>query len=296
MIGIDWGTTNLRGWAFDDSGAVIAARTGGQGISAIAHGDFAGALHALIQDWTDGSVPIVLGGMIGSRQGWREAPYIACPTTLAALAAGAMPIDTGIGSGWIVPGLSYIDAAGVADVMRGEEVQLLGAEMSDGIAVLPGTHSKWVTIAEDNILAFRTFMTGELFALLQTHSLLGRLMATPVPGTGPDWAAFDKGVRRALVDPSLTALLFSVRTEGLFAHLTPEALPDYLSGLLIGAELAGVPKKDAVTIVGAGPLATRYDRALTLAGCTGNRIIAGDDAAARGLWRIGATILEGIAA
>ncbi len=296
MIGIDWGTTNLRGWAFDGSGAVIAARSGGEGISAIANGDFAGVLRALVGDWTNGSVPIVLGGMIGSRQGWREAPYLACPTTPASLAAEAMPIDTGIGAGWIVPGLSYIDGTGVADVMRGEEVQLLGADIADGIAVLPGTHSKWVTVAQGKIQAFRTFMTGELFALLRTHSLLGRLMTGPVTGAEPDWAAFAKGVNRALADPALSALLFGVRTEGLFERIVPEALPDYLSGLLIGAELAGAPGKGAVTIIGTEALAARYDRALTLAGRVGNRVILGDIAAARGLWRIGTAIQKGITA
>ncbi|MET0309167.1 MAG: 2-dehydro-3-deoxygalactonokinase [Sphingomonas sp.] len=291
MIGIDWGTTNLRAWAFDQSGTVIASRTGGQGISAIADGDFACVLRATIGDWTDGSVPIALGGMIGSRQGWREAPYIACPAALETLAAAAVPIDTGIGPGWIAPGLSWVDDAGVPDVMRGEECQLLGVDIADGIVVLPGTHSKWVTIAHGAIEEFRTFMTGELFSLLRTHSLLGRLMPETAPDREPDWAAFDRGAMRSLVDPALPALLFGVRTEGLFGRIPPPALADYLSGLLIGAEIASAPGTGGVTIVGAHALTSLYDRVLALAGRRGNRAISGGDAAARGLWRIGSITL-----
>lgn len=292
LIGVDWGTTNLRAWAFDASGGMIAARAGGLGISAVANGDFAGALRALLGDWADGGTCIVLGGMIGSRQGWHEVPYLSCPTTPDALAAGTVEIDTGIGRGWIVPGLSCLDSDGVADVMRGEEVQLLGADIADGLVVLPGTHSKWATVEGGEIRAFRTFMTGELFAVLRAHSLLGRLMTEP-KGAGVDWAAFDRGVGRALDDRAITALLFGARTEGLFGRIAPEALPDYLSGLLIGAEVAAAPGTGGVTIVGAPALAERYGRALGLSGRADNRIVDGDTAAARGLWRIGATIMKG---
>ena len=238
LIGIDWGTSNLRAWAFDAEGAVVATRKQGAGISAVHDGDYAGVLRQLIDAWTDGRVPILLGGMVGSRQGWHEAPYLACPAAPSGLAARALRFDTGLGPGWIVPGISCTDASGGHDVMRGEEVQLLGAGVLDGIVVLPGTHSKWVRMENGAIRQFRTFMTGELFALLRTHSLLGRLMAD---GPG-DPGAFDRGVDRALADPALTALLFSVRTEGLFGLIEPHGLADYLSGLLIGAELAAADR------------------------------------------------------
>jgi 2-dehydro-3-deoxygalactonokinase len=291
LIGIDWGTSTRRGWAFGVDGAVLASGALPRGISTVADGGFAAVLRELAGAWTDGSVPIVLGGMIGSRQGWQEVPYLPCPASPDALAAGAQPIDTGIGPGWIVPGLSCQGPFGIADVMRGEEVQLLGAGIDAGVVLLPGTHGKWVRLEGGAATRFRTFMTGELFALLRTQSLLGRLME---PG-GPDEAAFDAGVDRALDDPALTALLFSVRTEGLFGRIAPTALADYLSGLLIGAEVAaGLRDTGEVTaIIAEGTLAARYARALGRAGATVPRLVSGDEAASAGLLRIGRAIGEG---
>jgi len=290
LIGVDWGTTNLRGWAFDTSGAVIARRASPAGISAVTDGDFAAVLRSLVGEWADGRTPIVLGGMIGSRQGWHEVPYVACPASTLALTAHALAFDTGMGPGWIVPGLSCIGGDGVADVMRGEEVQILGAEIAEGVAILPGTHSKWVRIEGGAVRSFRTFMTGELFALLKGQSLLGRLMEE---GEG-DPKAFDAGVERALADPALSALLFGVRTEGLFGRIAPHALADYLSGLLIGTEVRAAPEAGAVTIIGEGALVARYARALGLAdGGREIRIVSGDEAASRGLCRIGMGLREG---
>lgn len=289
LIGVDWGTSNLRAWAFDQGGAVSATRKLASGISAVRDGDYAGVLRDLIGPWTDGTVPILLGGMIGSRQGWHEAPYLACPAAPSSLAAGALRFDTGLGLGWIVPGVSCADASGGHDVMRGEEVQLLGAGVRDGIVVLPGTHSKWVSMEDGAIRLFRTFMTGELFAVLRAHSLLGRLMED---GPG-DPEAFDRGVDRALADPALTALLFSVRTEGLFGRIAPHGLADYLSGLLIGAELAAADRAASTTIIGEGALVERYGRAMARAGFAAPQVVAGDDAAAAGLWRIGQDIVQG---
>jgi 2-dehydro-3-deoxygalactonokinase len=289
LIGVDWGTSNLRAWAFDGEGAVIATCKQGAGISAVRDGDYAAVLRHLVDGWTDGSVPILLGGMIGSRQGWHEAPYLACPAAPSGLAARALRFDTGFGPGWIVPGVSCVDASGGHDVMRGEEVQLLGAGVRDGTVILPGTHSKWVGMEDGAICRFRTFMTGEIFALLRTHSLLGRLMED---GPG-DPGAFDRGVERALADPALTALLFSVRTEGLFGHIEPHGLADYLSGLLIGAELAAADRAASTTIIGEGALVERYVRAMARAGFPPPQVVAGDEAAAAGLWRIGHDIVQG---
>jgi 2-dehydro-3-deoxygalactonokinase len=292
LIGVDWGTSNLRAWGFDAAGLVVARADAASGISAVSDGDYARVLGDLIGGWIDRPVPILLGGMIGSRQGWREAPYLPCPAHPSGLAAQALRVETGLGPGWILPGVSCVDAAGVHDVMRGEEVQLLGAGIGDGIAVLPGTHSKWVRMERGAIDSFHTFMTGELFALLKGHSLLGRLM---VEGGPADWPAFDSGVDRALANPALTALLFSVRTEGLFERIAPQSLADYLSGLLIGAELAAATAErgQPVTIIGEGALVDRYVRAMARAGLAAPRVVAGDDAASAGLWRIGEDIMKG---
>lgn len=289
-IGVDWGTSNLRGWAFDADGGILAHATRPSGISAVIDGDFAAVLHDLVGGWTNGSVPIVLGGMIGSRQGWHEAPYLPCPASPHALAAKALQFDTGLGTGWIVPGLSWTSAAGVADVMRGEEVQLLGAGVDDGTVIMPGTHSKWVRLEAGRIQAFRTFMTGELFAILRSHSLLGRLMTD-----GPaDQDAFDAGVDLGLADGAITALLFGVRTEGLFGRIAPHALADYLSGLLIGAELraGAATARDDRIVIGDDRLTARYQRAFARAGMSPARIVPGDASAARGLWRLAKTIRE----
>lgn len=281
LIGVDWGTTNLRAWALDAAGGVLAEATSAQGIVALAGEGFAQVLRDLVGGWTDGGVPIVLGGMIGSRQGWHEAPYLACPARVETLAASALALDTGVGRGWIVPGLSCRAETGIIDVMRGEEVQLCGLALEDGVAVLPGTHSKWVAVRRGEIVGFRTFMTGELFAVLKAHSILGRLMQEGEA----DLDAFATGVERALADPALTALLFSVRSEGLFDRLPAASLADYLSGLLIGAEIAAnAAHRDApTTIVGSGPLAARYALALERAGFPAPRIVDGVTAATRGL-------------
>jgi 2-dehydro-3-deoxygalactonokinase len=239
--------------------------------------------------------------MIGSRQGWTEAPYCECPAALRTLAAALT--QTPGGALTIVPGVTCVDAAGVPDVMRGEETQILGATAAaDGSAagtqliVLPGTHSKWAIVADDGIETFATFLTGELYAVLKDHSILGRMMP-PGADAGEDGAAaYDRGVRRGLAAGAAAAGLlhdlFGVRTLALVGDLATAATADYLSGLLIGSEIRagrawavrhGVDAGRA-TLVGAPALSARYARALAQAGTA---TVAGPaDAAARGLWHI----------
>ncbi|HEY0594633.1 2-dehydro-3-deoxygalactonokinase [Sphingopyxis sp.] len=285
MIGIDWGTTNLRAWRFAGDGSVAEMRRGATGIGAMQGRDFARLLHSKIGDWLDGDSRVILGGMIGSRNGWREIPYLACPASLGGLAAGALAVELAGASAQIAPGLHCRTADGGHDVMRGEEVQLLGAGIADGLVVLPGTHSKWARVDGGAITGFRTFMTGELFALLARHSFL----AQSIDGEAPDAGAFAKGVDRALADPAITSLLFTVRTEGLFDEIAPTALADYLSGLLIGAEVArGIDGADGpIAIIAEAALADRYAAAFARAGIADTKKIDGNDAAAAGLWAIG---------
>lgn len=285
MIGVDWGTTNLRAWRFRDDGTVAEMRRGATGIGAMQGRDFARLLRDEIGDWLDGDSRVILGGMIGSRNGWREIPYLACPASLEALAAGALPVDFDGALARIAPGLHHRTAEGAHDVMRGEEVQLLGAGVAEGMVILPGTHSKWARMEDGGIAGFRTFMTGELYALLRRHSFL----AQSIEGDAPDPAAFAKGVDRALADPAITSLLFTVRTEGLFDEIAPRSLADYLSGLLIGAEIArGIDSlAGPVAIVAEAALAERYAAAFARAGVADTIRIDGNDAAAAGLWAIG---------
>jgi 2-dehydro-3-deoxygalactonokinase len=225
--------------------------------------------------------------MVGSRQGWVEAAYSPCPVTPSALAATLTPVPTRLGPAHIIPVVSLVSADAV-DVMRGEETQIVGAIADgwSGVVITPGTHSKWTRIEAGRIVSFRTFMTGELYAVLKGHSILGRLMEDGAH----DEAAFEGGVVRALDDAAITALLFGVRAEALFGRIALAALPAYLSGLLIGAEIAaglrGLGADTPLKVIASHTVADLYAHALRLAGREAFEAVEGDEAVARGLWRI----------
>jgi 2-dehydro-3-deoxygalactonokinase len=290
LIGVDWGTSNLRAFRYDGDGQVLARLEAPLGIQKIAAGAFESTLRGLAADWLQGAPPaFLLCGMVGSRQGWVEAPYVPCPAALRDVAQAAVSVPSALGSVHIVPGLSAESAGGLIDVMRGEETQILGMaeDAAPELVIAPGTHSKWAQVAEGTIRAFSTFVTGELYAVLRQHSILGRLMQ----GESEDAAAFGQGVQRALAHPAPLALLFSVRTEGLFGRIAPQALPSYLSGLLIGAEVAAGlqaagASRPAVSVIASDRLGALYRRALELAGVERVRLQDGEAAAAAGLWRI----------
>ncbi len=292
LIGIDWGTSNLRAMRYAADGPVVEARERAWGIRQLPAGGFAGALEAITAGWPD--LPVVACGMVGSRQGWREVAYVDAPASVEALIAGVATLDTGGGrSVAIVPGVR--DPAG-PDVMRGEETQVFGAlAMHPELAataqlILPGTHSKWVDVAAGQLTHFHTAMTGELYALLSTHSILATSMPTTVAGDDTD--AFAAGVAAARASGNAGALtrLFSTRVLQLESRLAPAAVPGYLSGLLIGEEWramlasrwlrAGVP----LALVGDAAQCRRYQRVATLFELPPPPII--DDATSAGLWCI----------
>ena len=288
MIGIDWGTTTARAYRFDADGGIVAEHSAALGVQKIEGGRFRDALKALLGGETPSGVSLIACGMIGSRQGWLEAPYLQCPADFAAIACALTRVsDSPLA---IVPGLLCRDAEDVPDVMRGEETQILGAldeELSRQLVVLPGTHSKWALVAENRIETFATFMTGELYSVLREHSILGRLAANRA-----DPSAFDRGVHASLrSDAALSHDFFSVRTLALSGELAPEGVADYLSGLLLGAEIAGarnwIERQSArdlpITLIGESMLCERYRRALKAAGISA--AMGPSDAAARGLWR-----------
>jgi len=283
LIGIDWGTTSLRAWQIAHDGGVLGARRRDLGILKVAGGDFPAAFAESVGDWRAEGLPVLMSGMIGSRQGWVEAPYVDCPADVSALAANLMAVP-GLERVWIVPGLALRDGAR-RDVMRGEETQIAGAA-GDAAAtvILPGTHSKWVKAEAGRIADFATFMTGELFEVLARHSILGRLMAGQARG--------DQGFRRGVgtardTAEGLSGALFSVRTLGLFGDVPPEALSDYLSGLLIGHEireaLRRFPASESM-VIGSAELVRRYTLALDLFGVAAQP--AEEDAAMAGLFKI----------
>jgi len=273
----------------DAHGGVAAERSSPLGITRVEGGRYADALRSLLGDWHTDPAPRVACGMIGSRQGWREAPYVACPASLDTLAAGLARVDAGALA--IVPGLVTRDRRGLPDVMRGEETQLLGAVGADEavLAVLPGTHSKWAHVAGGTVVDFATWMTGELYAVLLDHSILGRMAER---GTAPAADAFARGVARGLEDGSLAHDVFAARTLPLSGELAGADVADWLSGLLIGREIRDAlawahavgAGADRVRIIGSDALAARYATALRQAGIDAER--GASDAAARGLWRI----------
>jgi 2-dehydro-3-deoxygalactonokinase len=288
LIGVDWGASRVRAFRYDTIGTPIETRERACDLLAVEPGGFQIILADLTQGWAERGAPrFMMCGMVGSRQGWVEAPYVPCPVDAEALASRLLPLPAAEGSALIAPGLSF-ETSDQADVMRGEETQIFGAIAAawNGVVLTPGTHSKWSMLDNGRITGFRTWMTGELFALLKSHSLLGRLMT---PGA-EDVDAFSLGVGRALEDAAITALVFSVRAEALLGRISPSSLASYLSGLLIGAEVAGglaLCDPDApLAVIGTPALTALYVAALGLAGRSDVTRIDGDQAAARGLWRL----------
>lgn len=285
LIGVDWGTSNLRVMRIAEGGTILDSRSDDRGAGTLAPDAFEVVLRDVAGDWLGSGLPVLVCGMAGARGRWREVPYVEAPAGPVALAQGLTVIDqtTDIA---IVPGVKAIRDGQMVDVMRGEETQIMGLSLDRGQhrVVGPGTHSKWIDVSDGHITGLRTFMTGELFAAIRKGTVMGIGMGEP----GRDPAAFEAGVGRALSDPALTAALFSVRVEALADRLAPDAAADYLSGLLIGAELAAQIGDRAlpVTLVGAESLNDRYAAALAQAGFSDVRIANGATATARGLWRI----------
>jgi 2-dehydro-3-deoxygalactonokinase len=293
LIAIDWGTTSARAYRLDRAGAVIETRHAPLGIQAVRERAFAAALDGLLGPWRDEAAPRIACGMIGSRQGWIEVPYLACPAELAAL--GGMLSRTPGGEVAIVPGARCVDAAGVPDVMRGEETQLAGAVSPADervVAVLPGTHSKWALVERGHLVEFATFMTGELYAILLEHSILGRMAergASSAEAAGPAFAA---GVARGLAGGGLAHVVFGARTLALAGELPETDVGDWLSGALIGCEVRAArtwaqqrgADASRVRVIGGDALVARYAVALEQAGVEAEAGAA--HAAARGLFRI----------
>jgi len=289
LIGLDWGTTSCRAYLIGGDGVVLDSQLDGPGILKV-EGHFGPWLDSMVGGWiaTHGTAPLILSGMIGSRQGWKEAPYAQCPAGTHDIVEALARIEWGELTISLVPGLST-ENDGMPDVMRGEETQILGAlalSGSDaGLFLLPGTHSKWAEVRDNQIVSFRTFMTGEVFGALKDHTILGRLMS----GSTTDADAFARGVREGAALESAGALLnriFATRTYGLMDKLPATALSDYLSGLLIGAEVAEATRQttSAITIIASLALAQRYTDGLRLLGH--DNTLAPADCVAAGHWRI----------
>lgn len=313
LIALDWGTTSLRAYKLAADGVVLEQRALSSGIMQlpktprIIHGrecadGFELAFDQACGDWLDAQpdLPVIACGMVGSAQGWREAAYCETPADVANLGKSLQTVVSLRGTTvHIVPGV--IQRSRLPNVMRGEETQVLGvlqqlpAEAGADLLIgLPGSHSKWVEVVDGCITHFDTFMTGEVFAVLSEHSILGR---TQQPSATFEAQAFDRGVQVALsADGELGVLstLFSARTLGLTGELGPTLQADYLSGLMIGHELAALaavqrqrrnnPNLPSIVLIGNGQLCARYSRALDACGFA--RVTLAEQATERGLWQL----------
>lgn len=272
IIAVDWGTTNRRAYRLDAGGACVDRMDDGCGVLSVAPGAFGREVDAIRARL--GDLPMLLVGMVGSNRGWIEVPYAPAPATLADLRAAIHWIEPGIESGvepgrtGIVPGVSWT-GEGQPDVMRGEEVQVLGAVAAglvanDALICHPGTHTKWITVAGGAIGRFRTSMVGEIFALLREHSILSSALTDPVT-LGAD---FEAGVAEALDGGDVLSDLFSVRATAALGRDT-RGCASFVSGLLIGSAVqsavALAPGVD-VALMGRPDLVEAYGRALDLAG------------------------------
>jgi 2-dehydro-3-deoxygalactonokinase len=266
LLACDWGTTNLRGWTLDAAGEVVSEAELPIGVSTLAPGEAAQRFeHEVRPALGARNLPAILCGMVGSNLGWALAPYADCPAGFADLARSALQVDPQVR---IIPGLRCAGLTGAPDVMRGEETQVLGwlAQHPDRqrgrhLICHPGTHAKWVVVEDGRIVRFVTAMTGELFSVLSKHSVL----KNDAPAT--DVEAFEAGLAAAGDGGALTARLFSARSRVAGGDARAESTPSYLSGLLIGAEVASLPdllgRKDApVVLLGDAVLCTHYRRAL----------------------------------
>ena len=290
LVAIDWGTSSLRGALLDADGRVLDERSAPRGILSVPAGEFGAVFESLVGDWmrAPGHPRCLISGMAGSKQGWVEAPYCACPAGLVEIAAKVIPVDGDRIA--LVPGLS-VEHDGVPDVMRGEEVQIFGAVAltgrRNGLFVLPGTHNKWAHVADGRVTGFRTFMTGEFYALLGTHSILSRTIDPQAP---LDEAAFLRGVAQAGNAEGLLHNAFGARTLSLFGRMDAAELASYLSGLLIGAELRtqSLHAKGEVVLIGAPALTRRYELALHASGVASRTL--GAEATWAGLHALSRTV------
>lgn len=289
-VAVDWGTSNLRAWGIAADGGITFSRSSDRGMGKLTRDDYPGVLSGLLADAVEGPTDVLICGMAGARQGWLEAPYLDAPTDLASLALGAVAPAMAQANlkPRILPGVCQ-KAASAEDVMRGEETQLLGLSLLDpgfsGLVIMPGTHSKWATLEGTRIERFTTAMTGELFELLKTHSVLRHSLQGDLDGALRD-EGFETGVAMGIDAPQrLTATLFKVRAGSLLSGRTPDWCAGFLSGLLIGAEVGG--QRDwigtrEIPLIGGTGLCALYARALSLIGAA-SRIVDATDATIAGL-------------
>jgi len=278
-IAIDWGSTNLRAWLYQDD-RCLESRQSEAGVTRLNGKSPEAVLAEVTSGWRDSTTPVVMAGMVGSNVGWKVAPYLPVPAHFSAIGEQLTSVGDKM---WIIPGLC-VSRDDNHNVMRGEETQLLGARTlsPSSVYVMPGTHCKWVLADGEQIHDFRTVMTGELHHLLLNHSLVGA--GLPEQINAPD--AFTAGLERGLASPAVLPQLFEVRASHVLGNLPREEVSEFLSGLLIGAEVASmrdfIAREQAITIVAGSSLTSRYQQAFS---AIGRKVatVAGDTAFQAGI-------------
>ncbi|QYJ78338.1 2-dehydro-3-deoxygalactonokinase [Shewanella acanthi] len=275
FIAVDWGTTNFRAFLMQGNGACLDSVQSDQGVLSVQNRDFLAVIVTNLSKWLqeDSSLPIIMSGMVGSKVGWFDVPYVELPFDSSALVKGAHKVSVDKFNIWIIPGVQADSLEGNVDVMRGEEVQVIGAQaiaaanqLSYMNICLPGTHSKWL-VYRDGHLTLSTFMTGELFSLLSQHSILSRTLDDPAIWSESD---FNRGVAdSAQSGLGLLHNLFGVRTKKLFPGTDSLHSQSYLSGLLIGAEIYPMLPyvRSGLVVVAASKLLTLYSQAFEAFSC-----------------------------
>ena len=290
FIAIDWGTSSCRAYLIDASGNILQKSVSERGILSVENGAFEESLEVQLDEFSGISpeTPIIAAGMITSKQGWCETPYICCPANAKDLAENLTAHESArFGTIWFVPGVNQLLPE--PDIMRGEESQLAGVQAAeDVVTIMPGTHSKWVEVKDQTVIRFKTFMTGEFFAIVMKHSILGST-------SGSSWSdnAFKRGVRKGFsfgeTGGGLLSGLFQVRVETILGLESEADSSSQVSGMLIGCEIAeavrsGFNNVQKKIIIGEARLSEIYRMALSECGI--EAVFALEDVSAYGLYRI----------
>ncbi|WP_186417635.1 2-dehydro-3-deoxygalactonokinase [Bosea sp. CS1GBMeth4] len=288
LIALDWGTTRARAFLIGEDGAVLAKRVADRGIQSVPSGGFPAAFAEIAGELRRArpDAAVLLAGMVGSRNGWVEAPYVACPARAEDIAAAGLVVTLDDGTrATVLPGLSYDD--GAFDVMRGEETLIVGLGLADGVACLPGTHSKWVEVEGGRITRFASFMTGEVYGLLREQSILSRLASQPIGDDAAEGAS--RGLAAARRPGGLLNAAFHARSEVLAGRMSGGAVGPYLSALLVAQEIEGARALFGglanLKLVADGVLAQSYGRALAAAGLD-HALVTPEDAFVAGVSRL----------
>ena len=297
-IAVDWGTTNLRAFLLDQNGTSHGQKISDRGMLTLNVNEFEPVLRDLLEDWLHPDVPIYMAGMVGSRGGWQEVPYLHCPIQLDSLADNLRWVESNLPCDVaIVPGLQGIGLSGHSDVIRGEETQLLGAvdwlkeqnqPDQNVLCCMPGTHCKWVPLSQGKVMQFSTSFSGELFARLNNESSLVKGLPK---NTLLNQDAFQKGLVTSQQTGGLLHHLFSVRSDYVCGELAADQARDYLSGIVIGHDVKDMlaaqpnPVETTVLIIGSDNLSHRYRMALSFHNVRTQSLEA-SEASIRGLKRL----------